>query len=90
MQVTGVKEIVDPLSAIVESLTRVVIASVGIHVSENNAAAALTYLTLRNLVVMMREGQINSARMYVHAFAKDCTSHNAALDVPAWSPRTPS
>lgn len=51
--------------------------------------ALVVGLGLSQLVVMVREGEIDSSRVNIHAAAQDLRSHHRALNVPSGTARTP-
>jgi len=61
-----VKEVVDPLTAIVERLIEVSRSSAR-YLSESRREKAKTHFGLSDFVVVMRECQIHSPRVYIHA-----------------------
>ena len=50
---------------------------------------AMAGLRLRNLIVVMREGKINTTGMDINLLAKHLRSHDGALNVPARAAFTP-
>ena len=80
---SGVKEVVDPGVAFVISL----------HTKKLNTTSCDQirpgYLRLRDLIVMMRERQINPPRMDIYIVPEDGGRHNRAFNVPSrtsWAP----
>src|SRR5690349_7244909 len=55
----------------------------------NPLVALVVGLGLSQLVVMVREGEIDSSRVNVHSAAQNLRSHHRALNVPSGTTRTP-
>lgn len=80
------EEVVDPLAAVVEGLQKGEGVSIG---DEKGKIEQLAHLALSNLIVVVRESEVDSSRVNVHALSKNCACHDTAFDVPSWSARTP-
>ena len=50
----------------------------------------VTRLALRQLVLVVREGQVNAAAVDVHRAAQHVAAHDAALDVPPRAQGSPA
>jgi hypothetical protein len=82
VQVTGVKEVVDPGVAFVISL------QTKLNTTSNDQIRP-GYLRLRDLIVMVWESKINSPRMDVHIVPEDGRRHNGAFNMPSRTSRPP-